>query len=92
MTMGETNNVERRVRTLEQEIAVLKEKCSAMERYLEVNEQAHTSINGHLARIEVDIHLMQRMLDRTTTKVSIMVVGASIVVSSILMVVHYATR
>lgn len=87
----EQNNLERRVRTLEQEQAVLKEKCAAMERYLELNEKAHTSINGHLSRIEVDLHEMHRTLDKTTTKVAMLVVGASVVVTALLSVIHYAT-
>lgn len=61
-----------------------------MEEMLRQNERAHGQINVHLTRIENDIHTLNRIVDKTTTKVSVMVVGASIVVSAIISIVHFA--
>ena len=62
-----------------------------MEEHFSRNEHDHEEIIKDMRDLSRTVNSMQRTLDRTSTRVAMIVVGASIVVSVIVTLIHYAT-
>lgn len=92
----EANNLERRVRALEQQMAAHeawgRESAKNMDENFRRLDQANAAMSTKIQCLDDKIDDMKAALDKTSAKVAMMVVGASVLVSSIMAVIHYATR
>lgn len=96
MTPDTPNGVERRLRLVEMKVASLESDANAkqktMDEGFERNDRDHAVLHNNMNRIQSDVHQVQRSLDKMSVRVGMMVVGASVIVTIILSLIHYASR